>query len=410
MPKIPCRRFVTFVVVYLLSMRFVALFPLLFPLYLMRGQLFGVPVTFAEVSLLLVFAVFLLRTEWWKKSWWVRHWSRELLFGLFLFLVAAALGVLVTPAVSHFIDGTEFMARTRALGIFKGWILAPMLFFAMARVSFRERSSLIEWALNAMLVSGVALAGHAIFQEWAGSVSTWDGRASSLFESANYLALYLGPILTYAGLQALRCRSWWHAGAAVILAVGLFFTQSYAAWIAVSVALSLGVFLEQRLSRRWLLLPVLAGTILVLTQLGTDKFTQFIDFAGRSSSSVRLEVYEISLRLIAEHPLLGIGLGQFEQFYSVNAPEILGQAPMEWVMLHPHNIVLAFWLNMGLLGVLVFGWMLWRSAQWLREKPGSVQRIAVFMLLAMLVHGLFDTPYFKNDLAFQFWLLMAILL
>jgi hypothetical protein len=54
------------------------------------------------------------------------------------------------------------------------------------------------------------------------------------------------------------------------------------------------------------------------------------------------------------HFLGGIGLGHYAEAYKEAAPVVLGKPPMEWVMIHPHNVVLAFWLNMGLLGVFAF--------------------------------------------------------
>ena len=33
----------------------------------------------------------------------------------------------------------------------------------------------------------------------------------------------------------------------------------------------------------------------------------------------------------------------------------------------------------------------------------------MLVLVAMVVHGLVDVPFFKNDLSFQFWALLGIL-
>jgi hypothetical protein len=38
----------------------------------------------------------------------------------------------------------------------------------------------------------------------------------------------------------------------------------------------------------------------------------------------------------------------------------------------------------------------------------SFSRIAKAMLVMTLVHGLFDTPFFKNDLAYLWWLMLAM--
>lgn len=392
--------------------RLVALFPLLFPLYLLRGTFLEIPVTLPELVLCILFVIFLFR----HKEWRLREWK---LWPVWLFLLAGILGFLVVPSEAFMVDGSEFPSKIKALGIFKGWILAPLLYFIMARSVFREKPSMILWSLRALLVSGILLSAAALQQVISGEYLTPDMRASGPFESANYLALYLGPIVVYAGTAFLESRNkadQFLLGSGFFLGVlALYFTKSYAAFIAVMAGFSLALLLwvRKKGSRPFwtsFSLIMLFGIALLYSQLGTEKFTQFLDFADRSSSSVRIQIYEISTHLLLESPVFGIGLGQFEQQYQAVAIEVLESAPFEWNMLHPHNVFLAFWLNMGILGLVAFIWMSGRAFLWITERDSKERHIAALMLFVMIVHGLFDTPYFKNDLAFQFWLLMAILL
>lgn len=392
--------------------RLIALFPLLFPLYLFRGTFVGIPVTLPELMLGILFLLFLFQgTQWRLKEW--KLWP------VWLFLVAGVLGFLVVPDTAFMADGTAFPTMTKALGIFKGWIVAPMLYFVMARTVFREKPSMIPLALRALLISGIFLSLVALQQVFTGEFLTPDMRASGPFDSANYLALYLGPLVVFSGMSFLQTEKKedriFLALAFALCAAALFFTQSYAAWIAVIAGFSLALLLwVRRREAKWFWITFAAvfvlGAGMVLSQLGSDKFTQFLEFSERSSSSVRIQIYEISAHLLGQHPLLGIGLGQFEQQYQAVAVESLGQAPFEWNMLHPHNIFLAVWLNMGLLGLIAFIWLCGKSFLWLTEEDKKERHLAALMLVVMLVHGLFDTPYFKNDLAFQFWLILAMTL
>lgn len=392
--------------------RLIALFPLVFPLYLFRGTFVGVPVTLPEILLGVLAILFVFQGYEWR----LREWK---LWPVGLFLLAASIGLLVVPDTALMVDGSEFPSMTKALGIYKGWILAPMLFFVMARMVFRNKPSMVSWALRSLLLSGMVLSLLALQQVLTGEFTTPDMRASGPFESANYLALYLGPLVVFAGMSFLQAESKpdriFLGLGFVLCAAALFFTQSYAAWISVIVGFSLALLLwMRRRGGKWFwgtfVTLFVFGAGLVASQLGTDKFTQFLEFSDRSSSSVRIQIYEISAHLLGQHPLLGIGLGQFEQQYQAVAVETLGEAPFEWNMLHPHNIFLAFWLNMGILGLISFIWLCGKAFLWLTEEDKKERHLAALMLVVMVVHGLFDTPYFKNDLAFQFWLLMAMLL
>lgn len=392
--------------------RLIALFPFFFPLYLARGLFMGVPVTLAELSLLVLFFWFLFEHEPFR----LREWK---LWPVALFLIAAGLGVAVVPQHVFMVDGTEFPGMLRALGILKGWIVAPVLYFVMARSVFREKPSLIPWALRAFLAGAVGLSLLGLQQEWTSVFLTADGRASGPFESANYLSLYVGPAFLYAVFSAWTTSDknarWLLGLASVITGLGLYFSESYAAWIAVFGAGALGILilLRQRSKRLFYSAVFWAfalGAVFVALQWNSPKFEQFLDFSGRSSSSVRIEVYTIAWHLIQAHPLLGIGLGQFEPQYQNTAVEALGHAPFEWNMLHPHNLFLAFYLFMGPLGLLAFLWLCIKALPWLFEKDHHERAIVALLLVEMLIHGFFDTPYFKNDLAFLFWMMMAMLI
>jgi hypothetical protein len=65
---------------------------------------------------------------------------------------------------------------------------------------------------------------------------------------------------------------------------------------------------------------------------------------------------------------------------------------------------------MGILGLIAFVWLLLKALPWVWEKDAKERNIIALMLVVILVHGMFDTPVFKNDLAFQVWLILAMLI
>jgi O-antigen ligase len=71
--------------------------------------------------------------------------------------------------------------------------------------------------------------------------------------------------------------------------------------------------------------------------------------------------------------------------------------PLEWLVAKPHNLYLNLWLETGLLGLIGTLWFLGLYLRRMRRHPaGSIYAAAV---VSILVHGLVDTPLFKNDLA-----------
>jgi hypothetical protein len=63
--------------------------------------------------------------------------------------------------------------------------------------------------------------------------------------------------------------------------------------------------------------------------------------------------------------------------------------------------------------VLIFGWLLikfWYYASLIYRKRQDMMVLALALaMLAIVIHGLVDVPYFKNDLAVLWWLIIAML-
>lgn len=396
----------------------VSVLPLFFPLYLLRFQFLGIPFTLLEgfcyaVSVPVFIDIF-------KDIFSGRFKYNSVYLFTDLLFIACVIGVVVVPKETILLDGsTVYEGRMVALGILKGFIFAPILYFiSFIRTVTDQKHK--ELALRAYLCSAFLLALWAVYQGLTGDFITPDFRASGPFESANYLALYIGPACALSFVYLFRSVS---SEKGMILSVLLFsalfaaliFSHSYGALIGVFAAVL--IFILYSVKKFWKIavsagLLILFGLLFFL-QSGTEKFDKLFEFTERSSSAVRIEVWQIAGNFIKEHPVLGIGLGQFEPLYQLNAQGVLGHVPYEWVMLHPHNLYLAFWLNAGLLGLgaflglTVFGLRNFVLAS--REKK-AFYVLGVVMLAVILVHGFFDVPFWKNDLSMIFFLSLGILL
>lgn len=382
--------------------------PFFFPLYLLRFQIYGIPFTALEVFIYLLFAIWFLglvlrRIDFFWQKPLISYWLTA-----FVLFAGATMGVLIAPHYISLPSGDILDAHHIALGIWKGWITAPILYFAVLTQTIRSASSL-QKLLRIFVYSSalIALSAYAfgIFNEGI----TYDFRLSGFFESANYLSLYLVPPILfniYFVFQRIgkpHLKEYLDLSSLVIMAHALFFTKSYAAIIGVFASLILYFFyviIKNRVKTRNIIggIFILIATfaVIIATQINTPKFQQFIELKERSSSSVRLEIYEVSWILINENPLTGVGPGLFQANYQTKSPRILGHAPMEWNIPHPHNIFFAFWLNAGLLGLIALIIFI--------AFAHSRFTYPLIVLWGILIHGLFDTPFWKNDLAMIFWL------
>jgi O-antigen ligase len=110
-----------------------------------------------------------------------------------------------------------------------------------------------------------------------------------------------------------------------------------------------------------------------------------------TSFGIRAVMYENSLRVVAQHPWIGVGTGAFAAAY---AKEIEGRYT-DWratPTVDPHNQYLFFAAELGVLGLLVFlGYI---GAALLDRGDGSSARwVAVAILLAWCATSLFSSHF-----------------
>lgn len=390
----------------------IALLPAFFPLYLVRFQAWGVPVSLVEVLIYISFLVFVGRR--------FKLWKNFRLYNFFIQLWVPITLIVVGTLAGIFVQENPELFR-HGLGIFKEWIFAPLLYLVMVVKVEKDREHL-ELAIYSYILSASVLAAWGLWQVATGNFVTVDGRASAVFQSANYLALYIGPAVLAAGIllfERVFASEWLYRGVYaavfVILALALVFSASYAGILAVAFGFFV-YFVWKIRGLSWRHVgPLLAAVILffgafAMSQWNSYKFQDFLDFDAQSSSSARLQIWTVALHAIAEHPLAGLGPGAFQNYYDVRAEEVLGVEPFDKTALHPHNVFLTFWLYAGILGLTGFVWMcvilIVKFVNAIRHAQGSHRTLLMMlfsMFLVMLFHGLFDVPFWKNDLALVWW-------
>lgn len=389
---------------------------------MVKFQVFGVPFNVVEIMVYAVFVACVFCGKWDFKVF------RAEFFKFILPIILLLLGCLGGLYISS--QNGELM---KALGILKGWVIMPIL-FAILVVVFVDSVSEKKRLLYAYFLSSIILSGWALYQVGTGNFTTIDGRASGPFESANYLALYIAPAVIASfvllwqahGLRA-QPANLSRLGFAVFIAcaLALIFSRSYGGILGVFSALFLYAIYEIFFSdskKRYgsflkritiVVIIILAAFTSVISQVGTAKFKDFLAFDRQSSSSVRVQVWTVAGDAIKGSPFLGIGLGGFEGFYEKNAIEILGVEPYEKTMLHPHNLILSSWLNAGILGVISICWLAVSVLGAFRKKDLAEKRMAlvfISMFIVIFVHGIFDQPFWKNDLALIWWMIVASVL
>jgi len=121
--------------------------------------------------------------------------------------------------------------------------------------------------------------------------------------------------------------------------------------------------------------------------------------------SGRFELWDISLRMIKEHPWLGNGIGTFMAlFRNFSVSKDISYA---------HNCFLQLWAEAGLIAVIIFIFFiaktLYAGLLFYKKTKNLILVILFCAITAYLGHSFFDTHLFSLQLAFLFWVLMGLL-
>ena len=341
------------------------------PLYLVKFRIFGIPITVLELMIYALFIAWLvnrvqglgLRVQVKKEK------------SLFLAIILIFIGVSLA---------TIFSSDLRAsAGIWKAWFIDPILFFIVVAATIKEKKQ-VNIAIFSLFFSGVAVSVISLIYLICGKLDPV-GRLQAFYTSPNYLAMYLAPAL----IIGLFSKKIYFLIPSLLCAISLFFTYSYGAWLGIIAALGFGLVLYcLKLKKRESAVLVLCLFILAALFLGYFALNFRV-----ASLNARLIIWQKSWEIFKTSPILGIGPGTFSNYFP--------QYP-EWGVPQPHNIFLAFLLQTGIIGFAGFAWLL----VWFYKKRTSTVLIAI--MTCILVHGLVDTTYWKNDLSVIFWLIIAL--
>ncbi len=353
-------------------------------------------ITLSQTALeaaVVVFVVIVLRS---KDGLFIRP-----LRGFYL-AVAVYLGWLIISALAgpDFLRSI-FMAREEWL-----FLAIPVGVFLMREKRYTELllSFLAAGVLVVLLWSLFALAARVWWAWPIGRIMISDGlfRVMGNFSHAltygNYCATAALFLLGYGlvgGETHYRWSRWLIPLGGLAAVIGTMLANSRGPAAALFVGLILLLFFL-RGKRRWLVAGLLVGMVVLIGSVGemTERFTIHHDRTGLERhlgtywQGSRLFIWKNTVRIIGEHPVFGVGPGNFQEAYREIGGE--GLNPLHCYG-HAHNDFLNVGAQMGIPGGVAFGllWLcallyFWRAFK--RAGPGSIQRrLAVAALLGSLV-------------------------
>lgn len=421
----------------------------LLPAYLIRFSVLSLPLTLLEAMIIIAFAV-----------WFIKNflpYLRDLLKKRAARVPYPFGGEIILIIILSFLAAGVADFSHGALGIWKAYFFEPLLVFILIFNVFKEKKdwSKIFWAL---LLSAAGISLMAIYQKISGQfifnpfwAQAETRRVVSFFGYPNAVGLYLAPlVMLFIGWffswpkRTLLTKALQKIAIILTVAISvlaIYFAHSEGAIIGLAAGLIVFGLLagkKQRLATIILLFIIGCGILLnmpaknlVITKLSLNDLSgqirqrqwkeTFLMLNGvKFFTGAGLDNYQLAVKPYHQEGIFfnGDNLPNFDaQLRASSTLRAKYWQPVE-IYMYPHNIFLNFWSELGLLGALVFTWLIFKYLyislklfiSYSREKKPE-RYLALGLLSAMLVviiHGLVDVPYFKNDLAVLFWILIAL--
>ena len=282
----------------------------------------------------------------------------------------------------------------------------------------------VRWVMMAF-VAGAALsvlwgAAKGGLSVSGGEVADLEGRLQGGAGDPNYLAAVLVPaVMLAAGLavQASAARRVLLAAATAVIAVGIVATQSRGGLVAGGVCAVVALVIWR--GRRGLILALigLVVAVAVMFYVANPAAWHRVQ-AANGNGSGRVYIWNVAWRIVHDHTLFGVGIGQFPQ---VSPHYVLKPGALEYVHLivdqHApvHNVYLQLWVEAGIIGLLLFLGLVvtslalgWRAARRF-DARGDVEMSALSRASIIALIGILTASFFLSNLnADQLWVLLAL--
>lgn len=270
-------------------------------------------------------------------------------------------------------------------------VYISQIFFLVSTLILIDSEERLRWSMLAVL-AGVAWGSLYTLREWQKAVPTYGLGYRPLWSPAgdpNYFtasAVLCVPIAFYLIVRTSRQFDRWFAATCLVLIAAAILVDSSRGGVLALAAVGVVVFLQYRGRRMLVLLLGCALAVgLLLSPVSPLARLLHPDSGGVIAADDRLELWSAGLRMITQHPLMGIGLDNFK----AEVPDYL--EPGQDIDFIAHNTYVQMAAEMGLPGLLAFLWILvvtFRSLARSRRRAAEADSTFIHCMASGLFAGL----------------------
>lgn len=349
-----------------------------------------------------------------------------------LILVVSALRRSGTPFLLKEFPGVAFAAAFLA-----AWALASSLWAEdMSRAAGDGVRLVLDVALVFIVFAAVRHARHVRWLVWGyiggaaaaavvglvNPVEDEAGRLGGGLGDPNFLAAILVTALVFSVFAltwTLQAVQRWLLGACILLfTVAIFLTQSRGGLVALAAAFAAAMVFGGPVRRHFLVLAAVVASVglVYYAAFASSETLERLQNPGRGSG--RADLWSVATGVISDHPILGVGAGNFQVVAPQYASESINLPSVHLVVDTPkvaHNTYLHILAELGIVGFLLFLTIIGfavscalKAARWFGRAGDHHMELfargAIVALVGILAADFFISEQFGK----QLWLLLGL--
>lgn len=263
--------------------------------------------------------------------------------------------------------------------------------------------------------TGITLTSvYAVYQGLSG-ISRANGFYGNPMTLAGWLCIFMPLLLIEFFERNLLGKYYWLAGLGFCIScAGLIFNGTRGAWLAVATVCALLLIYYMFKSKRNLAVGITFIILISIILANDSKFMQRLDTIGDfnkyQSNTERILIWQSAWNMFKDHPILGVGLGQYTESYQ---KEYISPQAKEPNLGHAHNNFMQMLAENGIVGftgfIVMFGYIIFKNLiDWFKTR-NTYALMIVSATICLLLQGFTEYNVGNSAVIKMYWCTFGLL-
>lgn len=290
------------------------------------------------------------------------------------------------------------------------WRFMPFIVAIFLLKNYSNAQKLMLTTFAGIIISSV----YAVYQGLSG-MSRANGFYGYPMTLAGLLCIFSPLLLIEFFERKLLGKYYWLAGMAFCICnAALIFNGTRGAWLAVAIVCAMLLIYYMFKSKRNMSIIIIFVVLITSILINNAKFMYRLDtiddFNKYQSNTERILIWQSAWNMFKDHPVLGVGLGQYTENYREKYVSPLAKEPH---LTHAHNNFMQMLAENGVVGfagfVIMFGYIILKNLiAWFKTRNVYALMI-VSTTVCLLLQGFTEYNVGNSAVIKMYWLVLGLL-